>query len=141
MRRGITYRTFGALLLLALCSCERPGAEPWKPGTGGPVPGVDYGATPEEVAEEIGMPTSTRTESFISVQEVDSMTRTLETYIYMETTKMPRGSTLRVRIDTWKDVQRWPWQNSRTWEVAYRRVDRQWRTFASFDKNDDVVIG
>lgn len=141
MRKEITFKVLGAFLLLALCSCERSDGELWNPGTGGPVPGVDYGATPKEVADEIGTPTSTRTESFTSVQDVDSMTRTLETYIYMETTKMPRGSILRVRIDTWKDVQRWPWQNSRTWEVAYRRADQQWRAFASFDKNADVVIG
>lgn len=141
MRGGITCKVLGALLLLSLCACERPGAELWKPGTGGPVPRVQYEATPEEIAEEIGMPTSTRTESFISVQEVNSMTRTLETYIYMETTKMPRGSTLRVRIDTWNEVQWWPWQDSRTWEVAYRRVDRRWRAFASFDKSSGVVIG
>lgn len=139
----INYRSAAitVFLALALSACERPGAGEWNPGTGGPVPGIESGMTPAEVADEIGSPTSTETKTFEAVQVVESMTSDLETLIYRSTTTMPPNSTLRVQIDTWTDVQRWPWQSSRTWEVAYRQEEGVWRAFTSFDKKENVVIG
>ena len=124
----------GVTVLILTSGCEEP-------GQGYAVPGVRVGMAEEEVLDRLGTPTETRDYPVVHQDSVQlDEPGTIDSDVADLAISQAPGDTALVRHSTWENVQTWPWEASRAWDVVFTERDGAWRVYASVDLSSNVVI-
>ena len=107
-------------------------------GVGRPVPGVVLGMAERDVIDRLGEADETLVHPLVSDTLGEDQIG-ISTLISQLVPAHTPGDTIQVRESTWSDVQRWPWEAPRTWNVLYVRQDETWQVLVSTDLSEGAV--